>query len=78
MILNVTYPNSNLLKFTKKGSCKLYRPRANAADNCAGSPNELAISLDTHTQFILEAFIRRSLVGMKGERDRKKPIDFYG
>lgn len=69
MILNVTYPNSNLLKPTKKGSCKLYHPRANAADNCAGSPNELAISLDTHTQFILEAFIRRSLVGMKGERD---------
>ena len=49
MILNVTYLNSTLLKPTKKGSCKLYRSRANAADNCAGSPNELAISLDTRT-----------------------------
>ena len=71
MILNVTYPNSNLLKFTKKGSCKLYRPRANAADNCAGSPNELAISLDTHTIYPRSVYKKKPCRDERGKGLKK-------
>ena len=71
MILNVTYPNSNLLKPTKKGSCKLYRPRANAADNCAGSPNELAISLDTHTIYPRSVYKKKPCRDERGKGSKK-------
>ena len=74
MILNVTYPNSNLLKPTKKDSCKLYRPRANAADNCAGSPNELAISLDKHTIYPRSVYKKKPCRDKRGKGLKKNPL----
>lgn len=68
---NVTYPNSTLLKPTKKGSCKLYRPRANAADDCAGSPNELAISLDTHTIYPRSVYKKKPCRDKRGKGLKK-------
>lgn len=71
MILNVTYPNSTLPKPTKKGSCKLYRSRANAADNCAGSPNELAISLDTRTIYPRSVYKKKPCRDKRGKGLKK-------
>lgn len=68
---NVTSPNSTLLKPTKKDSCKLYRPRAKAADDCAGSPNELAISLDTHTIYPRSVYKKKPCRDKRGKGVKK-------